>query len=192
MIDIEQIKSEWASLKIENAALQQKNIDLTRRLATSRVSNNQIKLAKSYRVGYFGLIFPLLAWLLYILLHASIIVCVAYSLYGLVIAWFDLWFKSFVRKADYASMSTVDALSHASKVVIYQNWATIASIIACIALCIPLFYEMSQIGDHVVVGGIIGGCVGGIIGAIKCVRNHKLARRMLAELREIDESQSAD
>lgn len=187
MIDLDEIKSEWLALKVENATLQQKNKELTRRLVDARVVSNQQKLAKNYRIGYMGFCFPLLAWLLYQLIHPSVTLCIIYSLYGIILGAFDLWFMDYIKKADYATISTIDALAHASKVVIYQNWATIASIIACIGVLVLFFYEMAQFGaDNIIWGGVIGGIIGGIIGARKCISNHQLARRMLAELRNIE------
>ncbi len=188
-IDLDQIKNEWRSLSMENAALKQRNIELTRRLSRDRVTNNQQSLARSYRIGYMGFAFPLLSYFgLYYIIHASIGVCIFYALFGIVIGSFDLWFMSYIKKADYASMPTVEALHHATKVVIFQNWATIASIAACIILCIPLFYEFSQKDNEgLIFGGIIGGIVGGIFGGIKCVKNHKLARKMVAELKSAEE-----
>ena len=50
-IDFEQIKNEWRTLTVENATLRHKNIELTKRLANQRVTNNQQKLARSYRIG---------------------------------------------------------------------------------------------------------------------------------------------
>ena len=188
MIDLDKMKAEWTALKIENFELQQKNIELTRRLVNSRVVNSQQKLARSYRIGYMGFIFPLLALFLYRLLHPSVTLCVIYSVYGLLLGSFDLWFMSFVKKADYTTLPTVEALEHASKVVIYQNWATIASLIAGIGVLIPFFYEMSLLGEESVIwGGVVGGVIGAIIGAHKCINNHRLARQMLSELRNIGE-----
>lgn len=187
MIDLDEMKSEWLALKVKNETLQQKNKELTRRLVDANVVSNQQKLARNYRIGYMGFCFPFLAWMLYELIHLSVTLCIVYAVYGIILGCFDLWFMGFIKKADYVTMPTVDALSHASKVVIYQNWATIASIIACIGVLIPLFYEMSVLGeDSVILGGVIGGIIGGAIGARKCINNHRLARRMLAELRNLD------
>lgn len=188
-IDFEQIKNEWRAISMENAVLKQKNIELTQRLSRDRVTNNQQSLARSYRIGYMGFAFPFLAYFcLYHFIHASIALCICYSLFGLIVGGFDLWFRSFIRKADYASISTVDAIQHATKVVIYQNWATIASILGVIILCIPLFYEFSQKDNEgIIIGGIAGAIIGGTIGAIKCVKNHRLARKMVAELKTIEE-----
>ena len=188
-IDFEQIKNEWRTLTVENATLRHKNIELTKRLANQRVTNNQQKLARSYRIGYMGFAFPLLAYFgLYLMVNASVGLCIFYSIYGLVLGGFDIWFISFIKRADYATMTTVDALQHATKVVKYQNWATVASIFACIVLCIPLFYEFS-LNEHesLIIGGITGGIIGGTIGAIKCIKNHIIARKMVAELKSIDD-----
>ena len=72
-IDFEQIKNEWRTLTVENATLRHKNIELTKRLANQRVTNNQQKLARSYRIGYMGFAFPLLAYFgLYLMVNASV------------------------------------------------------------------------------------------------------------------------
>ena len=185
-MDLDKIKAEWAALKIENSDLQRKNIELTRRLATTSVANNQQKLARSYRIGYMGFAFPGLAVIMYQLIHASVALCIIYAVYGLILGSFDLWFMRFIKKVDYTTIPTVDALEHVSKVVIYQNWATVASLIAGACVLVPFFYEMSLLHEESVVwGGIVGGIIGGTIGAIKCIKNHRLARQMLAELRNV-------
>ena len=188
-IDFEQIKNEWRALSMENASLKQKNIELTQRLSRERVTTSQQSLARSYRIGYMGFAFPILAYFgLYLIIDASIALCIFYSLFGLILGCFDLWFMSFIKRADYASMSTVDAIQHATKVVIYQNWATIGSIIGVIILCIPLFYEFCQKDNEgLIPGAIMGAIIGGAIGAKKCINNHRLARKMVAELKSIEE-----
>lgn len=187
MIDLEQIKDEWRSLIIENEALRQKNLELTRCLATQRVTNNQQKLARSYRVGYFGFSFPLFAFFLYRAIDASIALCIAYGLFGIVVGCWDLWFRKFVKQINYLAVSTVEALTHASKIVLYQNRATIVCFIAAAILLTDIFYEMSLFGDYsIVTGGVIGAIVGGIIGTKKCIKNHIRARRMLSELKSIE------
>ena len=105
MIDLEQIKNEWSSLIIENEALRQKNIELTRRLATERVRNNQQKLARSYRTGYIGFVFPLMTIILYKAFDASIPLCLAYALFGIIIGCWDLWYRKFVKGIDYTAVS---------------------------------------------------------------------------------------
>lgn len=186
-IDFEQIMAEWAQLKVENASLQRKNDELLNNLMQTRVVSRQQRLARNYRIGYFGFVFPLLAWGMYEILNISVALSVIYSTYGIAIGIFDLWFMHFIKDADYTSLPTIDALSHATKIVEYQNWFTVLSILLCVAILIPLFQSFSVIGPDVVVGGIIGGIVGGIIGMRKCIINHRLARRMKAELRSVAE-----
>lgn len=188
-IDFDRIKCEWQSLTMENAILKQKNIELARRLVSRNVTNNQQRLARSYRIGYIGFLFPLLAYFgLYHVIGGSVTLCVIYSIFGWLLGTFDLWFMSYIKSANYASMPTVDALKHATKVVVYQNWATIISIIGCIIIMVPLFYALSQHDEEsVLAGGIIGAVIGCTFGAIKCINNHRLARSMVAELKSIEE-----
>ncbi len=187
MIDLDQIKNEWSALKIENSTLHQKNIELTHRLVTERVCTNQQRLAKNYRMGYAGFGFPLLAYLMYMVIGTPVWLCVVYSLFGIVIGCYDVWYMRFVKQTDYTSVPTVEAINHASKVVIYQNRATIYSIIGTLALLAAMFYEIFIIsGEEVLLGGIVGAIVGGIFGTIKCIQNHRLARRMLDEIKTLD------
>ena len=185
-IDIEKIKSDWASLKIENEKLQQANIALTRRLASERIRSNQSKLAKAHRIGYVGFLFPLLAVMMHFAFDASVGLCVVYALFGLVCGIYDLWFMDFVRDQDYMSMPVVEAIAHATKVVRYQNRATVVSIVAMVAVLVPMFYEMADYGDmNIMLGAVTGLVVGGAIGTLQCMRNHRYARRLLREIKNI-------
>lgn len=185
-IDIEEIRRNWSNLKIEHEKLQQANVELTRRLATERIRSTQSKLANAHRIGYIGFLFPFLAVLMHYAFDASIGLCVFYSLFGLVCGAYDLWFMDFVRDQDYISMPVVEAISHATKVVKYQNRATVVGLIAMVVLLVPMFYEMSQFGDmNIVWGGLAGLVIGGTIGTIQCLRNHRYARRLLREIKNI-------
>lgn len=185
-IDIDKIKRDWTSLRIENEKLQQANVELTRRLADARIRSTQSKLAKSYRIGYVGFLFPLLAMMMREAFDASVGLVVFYSLFGLACGCYDLWFMNFVREQDYMSMPVVDAVAHASKVVKYQNRATVVSFVAMIVLLVPMFYEMADYGDRSILwGGAAGLVIGGVIGATQCVRNHRFARRLLREIKNI-------
>ncbi len=188
MIDLNILKNEWNALATENATLKERNRELTRLLLTRNVVSNQEKLARSYRIGYLGFAFPLLGYLLYITLNCAIRLSVVCGIYGIVLGSYDLWFINFVKRADYTVLSTVEALNHAIKVVRYQNWATVLSLMLGICVVVPLFEELFLLGeDAAVIGGIWGGIIGGIIGLRICIRNQKLARRMVRELKNIEE-----
>lgn len=185
-IDVEKIKSDWASLKIENEKLQQANVALTHRLAGERIRSNQSKLAKAHRIGYMGFLFPLLAVMMHYAFDASVGLCVLYSVFGVLCGAYDLWFMDFVRDQDYMSMPVVEAISHATKVVKYQNRATIVGIAAMVVVLVPMFYEMADFGDvNIMWGGIAGLVIGGAIGTVQCLRNHRYARRLLREIKNI-------
>lgn len=188
MIDLDILKNEWNALATENATLKQRNRELTRLLLTRNVVSNQDKLARSYRIGYLGFAFPLLGFLLYAMMDCSIWLAIGYGIYGLILGSYDLWFIKFIKSADYAVLSTIEALNHAVKVVKYQNWATVLSMILAISILIPLFREFSIIGGEPAVwGGVCGGLIGGAIGLRICIKNHKLARRMVRELKDLED-----
>lgn len=187
MINLDQIKSDWNNILIKNEELEQRNRELTRLLANERIKSHQQKLSKNFRIGYIGLAFPFLAFILHQIIDASLILCILYSLFGLIIGAYDIWFLNFVKNTDYLSISTIEAISHASKIVKYQNRATILGLIASIGILSLLFYEMHEAGDSsVMYGGIAGLIIGAIIGIKMCVENHLTARRMLKEVRQLD------
>ena len=188
MTDLDILKTQWNALSNENTNLKQRNRELTRLLLTRNVVSNQDKLARSYRIGYMGFAFPLLGYLLHIVMNCSIWLALGYGIYGLILGSYDLWFIKFVKDADYAVLSTVDAINHAAKVVKYQNWATVLSMLLALGILIPMFQELSELGgEPAVIGGITGGVIGGAIGLKICIRNHKLARRMVRELKDLEE-----
>lgn len=188
MINLDNIKNEWKNLSVKDEWLTDKNRELASKLASERASNYQQKLSRSYRIGFVGFAFPFLAVTMRHAFDASIMLCVIYSLFGLAVGGYDLWFMHFISKSDYVSMPTVEAMSHASKVVKYQNRATVISILAMIMVLIPLFYEMCKFGDYsIVYGGVAGLIIGLILGIRKCIINHRNAKRMLSELKDIDD-----
>lgn len=186
MTSFEDIKRDWAQLPIENEILRQKNLELIRELSKQKIRSHQDKLSRAYGIGYIGFLLPLLAWMMYETLDMSIAVCVFYSLFGVISGVYNLWFRHYVREADYMSMPVVDAIARASKVVKYQNWSTIIGVVAAVALLCSIFYELSRLGEmDVIWGGVVGGVVGGAIGTVRCVRNHRHARQMLREIKNI-------
>lgn len=187
MTELDMLKSEWNSLAAENASLKEKNRELTRLLQTRNVVSSQEKLARNYRVSYMGYAFPLLGYMLYAVMHWSAWLAIAYGVYGVAIACYDTWFIQFVKSADFTLLPTVEAIDHAVKVVKYQNRATISSVLLAIIILIPMFDEMWILGgEPAVVGGITGGVLGGAIGLRIYIRNHRLARRMVKELKDMD------
>lgn len=186
MTSFEDIKRNWTQLPIENEILRQKNIELMRELSRQKIRSHQDKLCRSYRIGYIGFLFPLLALMMYDEISMSAGVCVFYSLFGVFAGAYNLWFRHYVREADYMSMPVVDAVTRASKVVKYQNWSTVIGIVVSVALLSFMFYEMNRFGNMAVVWGAVAGLVvGGIIGTVRCVRNHRHARQMLREIKNI-------
>lgn len=186
MDSFEDIRRNWAQLPIENEILRQKNIELMRELSGQKIRSHQDKLCRAYRIGYIGFLFPLLALMMYHAIDMSVGICVFYSLFGVSAGVYDLWFMHYVREADYMSMPVVDAVTRASRVVKYQNWSTIISIMLAVAMLGWLFYDMNRFGDtDVIWGGIIGGIIGGAIGTVQCVKNHRHARQMLREIKNI-------
>lgn len=187
MENLEQLRLQWQQLKLENLALSEQNRCLTNRLAKQNIRTHQQKLANNYRsLGTLGFIFPLLAWMLYEVVHCSIGMAIAYSIYGIALGAVQHWFSHFVREADYISLPTVEAIAHARKVVRYQRNMTVASIICMVAVIVPLFYELSFMDQSVIEGGIVGGIIGGAIGLMRCIKNFRHANAMLNEASSID------
>lgn len=185
MDTLEQLRIEWQRIEIKSQMLSDENRRLTARLASQRISGHQKKLANNYRTGYIGFAFPVLALFLYKVIGCTIVIAIAYALYGLVLGTIQLRFRKFIKKADYMSLPTIEAVSHARRVVKYQRNMTIRSIIGALAILVPLLYEFSFDSD-ILLGGIIGGIIGGIFGTIRCIDNFRHANAMLAEATAID------
>jgi len=187
MIDLDQLKSDWNNIILQNEALKQRNRELTRRLASERVKTHKQKLIKNYSIGYIGFAFPFFAYTMHQAFDASITLCVFYTLFGLIIGSYDIWFMNYLKRTDYMSLPTLEAIKQASKIVKYQNRATICGIISSIALLIPMFYEMYLADDmSLFYGGLAGLVLGASIGGKICYDNHMNARRMLSEIKDLD------
>ncbi len=185
MDTLEQLRIEWQRIEIKNQMLSDENRRLTARLATQRITGHQKKLANNYRTGYFGFAFPILALFLYKVIGCTIVMAIAYALYGIILGALQCRFRKFIKKADYMSLPTIEAVSHARSVVKYQRNMTIYGIIGAMAILVPLLYEFSFDSD-ILLGGVIGGIIGGIIGTIRCIDNFRQANAMLVEATAID------
>lgn len=185
MTELDILKTEWQRLRLENEALDQKNRELTHRIVHERVKTNQQKLAANYRIGYFGLMFPFLAWTMYKILNISVWLCVCYSVYGLIACALQIVFMYYLKNIDYTSMTTVEAIKVASKIVYRQNRGVLISTFAALMIIVPLFCELADLGGHVVIGGIAGGVIGGTVGIIRYLRNRRLAKQVLEELKSL-------
>lgn len=188
MMDLDDIKAGWNAMALENLDLKNKNLELTRKLATQKIIGSQQRLARNMRIGYLGFFFPVFAYFLYTVTNTSLTLCIVYSLDGWILGAFDIWFGHYIMKTDYTALPTVKALDQALRILRYYYIATAISIIFCLSILIPLFYEMATLEGHeVLYGGILGGIIGGYIGWRKWMQNRKLARQIIDELRSIRE-----
>lgn len=185
MNELDQIRQQWQSMKLNCERLEETNRQLSHKLSSRLAVTNQEKLASHYTiVGILSLILlPSLAFMLYYTLEAPIWLRCLYGGMGLPMGAIDLYFASFVKRCDYISMPTCEALAHARRVHLWiARLHSIGMAMATIVL-VPLFFHLAKI-DHegVLVGGVAGLIIGLALGFCIYYRNRRLSKRILADL----------
>ncbi len=184
--DLEELKRQWQQMSIKVDELSRANDRLADRLAGERVKSMQDRLASNIRrISMFGLLLPILAPMLYAVLHLPMWVCVAYAMFGILMMIVNRMFVRFINSSRLTELPVVDAIERAMVIKIRQQrirWFGVCMGVAIIAL---LFYSLPD-GNNTEI--LIGGAVGLLIGGAICVKqacdNARLVRRIINSLRE--------
>lgn len=182
--ELEGLRSQWQSMKINCDRLDKANEKLSRQLSAERAVSKQEKLARHYRrIGLISLVLlPMLSMPLREVVEAPVWMCVVYALAGVVFAVLDLSFSSFVQKSDYISLPTCEAIAHAARVLVWQARIHVAGIAVAVVVIAPMFVHFYSVGKEILWGGVAGGVIGAAIGLSMFMRYRRMARRMLADL----------
>lgn len=182
--ELEGLRSQWQSMKINCDRLEKTNEKLSRQLSAERAVSKQEKLARHYRrIGLLSFVLlPILSWPLREVVEVPVWMCVAYALAGVVFAVLDLSFSNFVQKSDYISLPTCEAIEHAARVLVWQARIHVAGIAVALIVIVPMFMHFYSIDTEVMWGGVAGGVIGAAFGVYLCLRYRRMARRMLADL----------
>lgn len=183
--ELDDIRRQWQTMKLDNERLREANLKLSQQLSTQKACDKQRKLAAFYkRIGITSMVaLPMLAFPLSYVLNAPLWLCLMYGGMGLVFGVMDLCFASFVEKTDYITMPVCEAMVHAQLVILWQaRLRAIAMALAAVVL-FPLFFHIDAMGErHVMYGAVVGLVIGLALGLLMYYDKRRMAKKMLADL----------
>jgi len=190
-MNFEEIKQNWNKAQLNIELLKQDNLRLAQQLVKCRVQTARDKLASYYiRSMSCAVLMPLLAPTLVISTHMPIWVASLYGLFGIIMGVINYLFYRYIKRCDYTSLPTVEALSMAVNIARYQRYIRSFGIFASGALIATMFYLAIDRSEYnMVVAFIIGLAVGLALGLIKFLRMSALVKQMQNELRSLLEDE---
>ena len=183
--DLEELRRQWQSMKLNSDRLEHTNVRLRRQLAGERADSKQKRLVLRYRImGLVGfVILPFMALILYRELDAPLWLAWLYGVIGVILSILNLGFSIYVASTDYITCPTAEALTHAHNVVLWQARLLMVGIILAVGVLAPMvMYFVSMDNAAVLIGAFVGLLVGCAIGYIRYNSCRRLARRMIADL----------
>lgn len=172
------------STRIDN--LEEANRKLSDRLAKSNVTSLQESLASRIRRwAGIGLIMPLLAPMLYSTVGLPWPICVAYALYGLIMAWLSFRFAQFINSERLIDLPVSDAIMRASKIKSRQEHIRLLGLVCALLILGAFYWTLPDKDNTWVMTGFATGLVTGLaIGIPRAIANHRIAKKLVESLKE--------
>jgi len=183
--ELDEIRHQWQSLKVDRQRLEQANRRLSQRLSAERAVSKQKRLSNYYRrIGIASvIILPILAVPLYYIVGMPLWVSLLYAAVGIALGTMNLRFSMFISDTDYITMPTCDAMIHARRVLLWQARLRNLGIILATVVLVPIFMYLYALNNTSgLTGGIAGGAVGVAIGFALYCKKRRAARNMLSDL----------
>lgn len=184
--NLDELKKQWQSLSTRVDNLAETNRRLSERLAKSNVTSLQESLASRIRrCAGIGLVMPLLAPMLYSTIGLPWPICVAYALFGLMMAWLSFRFARFINSERLIDLPVSDAIMRASEIKSRQEHIRLLGMVCAALLIASVFYALPDKDNTWVMAGFAAGLVIGLaIGIPRAVANHRIARKLVDSLKE--------
>lgn len=180
------LKQQWQQLSARTQNLEQANRRLAERLAKSRTSSLQERLAARIgRIGWFGLILPILAPLLYYELMMPWWVALIYALFGLAMSIISFFLSEYVRAERLAELPVAEAITRAMKIKERQQQTRYIGIVLGISIVALMAFMLPEGPERepIIIGGGIGLMIGLAFGINRCIVNARLAREIVKSLK---------
>ena len=182
MDELEFLKQQWSQLSKRTQGLEEANRELANRLATSRTTSIQDKLARRILVmAWVGLTLPILAPVIYYVVHMSWWVAVIYGLFGVVMSILSFTLGDYIRAVRLTDLPVKDAIERAAKIKIRQQQFRMVGIAGLVIILGLMIYQLPEGPDRepIIVGGSVGLAVGLVIGIYRYIVNARLARQLV-------------
>lgn len=183
-MELEELKNKWQKLNIRVERLEKDNKRMASELAAGRAATARKSLVRYYNVSAFnGMLLPLLAPMLVMVLHFQLWVACLYAVFGMVMSVLNFVFADYIRRNADMTLPVVDALNNLLVIRRRQKQLRILGIVCGIIVVSSMFGQVTGQGDkYVMLGMLIGLCVGIPMGVFKELRSRRLLRTMQREL----------
>ena len=182
MDDLDTLKKQWQQLAARTQNLEEANLRLARQLARTKTTSLQERLANRItRMGWFGLILPVLAPLLYFELDLPWWLAIFYGLFGLVMSILSFVLGEYIRAERLTELPVAEAIARATKIKLRQRQVRIVGIILGAVLIFLMAFMLPDSPERVpiIVGGSVGLAIGLAIGVHRSLVNARLAREII-------------
>ncbi|WP_300911737.1 hypothetical protein [Muribaculum intestinale] len=182
--NLDELKKQWQELSQLTRNLEETNRRLSERMARSKVSSTQERLADTiWRWSFIGLVLPVLAPLLHETADLPWWYCALYALFGVVFAaiWWN--FANFIRSERLTDMPVAAAIERALIIKLRQQKIRATAWI-CGIILIGTGGFLIPAGDRMpaLIGGGIGLAAGLAIALPRVLANERMARSMVEDL----------
>lgn len=181
---LEQLRADWQRVRLDAEGLEATNRILSERLARKKTLTIQDELsARLRRISWVGLAFPPLAFVMFHQLELPLWLCVVYTVFGLVMATLNRILGDYVSSVRLVELPVAEALRRATYIKVRQQQLRALGVAAGLTVVGLLMMELLETANDAVVLGAVAGLVFGLaIGIPRCIKNARLARRLIDSL----------
>lgn len=192
MIDnIEDLKQQWRKMNVPSDGLDRVNRRIGNRLSSGRVTSLQDRLARRIRrVRWLGLFVVLYSPVIYYTLPVSLTACIIYALFGALMTVLHQLLADYISERPLVELPVAEAIRRAVKIKVYQQQMRAVGICFGAVVIVSLTMCIVHTGqDDMLLGAVIGIILGLCIGIPRCLRNARLARRLVESLSSGDDTE---
>lgn len=186
--NLEDIKSKWQSIKVDNESLRRANERLSDELRRRPVESLQDRLAgRIFRNCILAIVLPLLAPVLYFTLKMPMWLTIFYAAFGLMMCGLQTFLYEYIKREQLTLMAVVDAIERAVHFKLYQLRIRLVGMIVGMTLVTGIFVYLVDADDLVALyGAIVGLVVGLAVGCYKFYTDLAISKKIIKSLEEIE------
>lgn len=184
--DLRILKEQWSKLSARTDKLEEANRIMAGRMASTKTTSLQSRLAKRVtRMGWLGLLLPVLSPVIYYELGLPWWISLAYAVFGVVMSIISFGFGEYIKSETLTEMPVSDAIERASRIRTFQNIVRTLGMILSMSLIATMAFYIPEGPEReaILVGGGIGFAVGLVIGLRRCFVNARIARQLIKSLK---------
>ncbi len=189
MDKLEELKIQWQQMEVRVNELSEANKRLSEQLAKDKTVSLQTRLAKRIRQhALAGLALPILAPSLYYILMMPLWICLVYAFFGILVMTINLDFASSIKNECLVELPVASAIRRAVQIKMGMERRVLLGIMLAIPLLITLAYALPEADrETILLGGAVGTIIGGAIGLRNFLTNHRLAKRLIESVQDLQE-----